>query len=100
MTDKSKPLNYRTMSELYAAYNSGVAFEVKDREGTYPVTGMSLVEDATRIYVLAKTSAFPFMPWAGFLPDGSHEDRSYLKLKHSAEPAQPVTEPAQKGNLD
>lgn len=100
MTDENKPLNYRTLSELYAAYNSGVAFEVTDSEGTYPetypVTGMSLTEDAAGIYVFAKTSTFPHVPWSVFLPDGSLEDHSFLHLRHSPEPTQPVTEPAQK----
>lgn len=100
MTDENKPLNYRTLSDLYAAYNSGVAFEVTDREGTYPetypVTGMSLTEDAAGLYVFAKTSTFPHVPWSVFLPDGSLEDHSFLHLRHSPEPTQPVTEPAQK----
>lgn len=98
MTDKNTSLNYRTLSELYAAYNSGVAFEVTDSEGTYPetypVTGMSLTEDAAGLYVFAKTSTFPHVPWSVFLPDGSLEDHSFLHLRHSPEPTQPVTEPA------
>ena len=98
MTDENKPINYRTLSELYAAYNSGVAFEVTDSEGTYPetypVTGMSLTEDAAGLYVFAKTSTFPHVPWSVFLPDGSLEDHSFLHLRHSPEPTQPVTEPA------
>ena len=98
MTDENKPLNYRTLSELYAAYNSGVAFEVTDSEGTYPetypVTGMSLTEDAAGLYVFAKTSTFPHVPWSVFLPDGSLEDHSFLHLRHSPEPTQPVAEPA------
>ena len=100
MTDKNKPLNYRTLSDLYAAYNSGVAFEVRDGEGTYPVTGMSLTEDAVGLYAFAKTSTFPHLPWSGFLPDGSIEDFSFIHLRHSPEPTQPVTEPAQKDTND